>query len=309
MFWLKQPLLHFLLIGLFFFLLFELNASRDRTDSQQSIIVNRDTLIEFIQLRSKTFDRAIANARLEAMMPSDLNQLIREFIKEEVLFREASTLGLDAQDYVIRRRLVQKMEFIIDVELDEIKAPSNDQLEKHFENNRDLYYLESTVTFAHIFFDKTKYPSDDIVEIAKTVKKKLDFSKATFRDASKHGDPFLYNVNYVESEFDLIASHFGRDLAQELFSSNVVSGVKWQGPYRSRHGLHLIALIEKNPGYFPNASAIKKRLSDDFYYGERKKLVERAIKEKTEKYKIVISYSPFVDIDGAIELSPKINSR
>ena len=309
MFWLKQPLLHFLLIGLFFFLLFELNASRDRTDSQQSIIVNRDTLIEFIQLRSKTFDRAIANARLEAMMPSDLNQLIREFIKEEVLFREASTLGLDAQDYVIRRRLVQKMEFIIDVELDEIKAPSNDQLEKHFENNRDLYYLESTVTFAHIFFDKTKYPSDDIVEIAKTVKKKLDFSKATFRDASKHGDPFLYNVNYVESEFDLIASHFGRDLAQELFSSNVVSGVKWQGPYRSRHGLHLIALIEKNPGYFPNASAIKKRLSDDFYYGERKKLVERAIKEKTEKYKIVISYSPFVDKDGAIELSPKINSR
>lgn len=309
MFWLKQPLLHFLLIGLFFFLLFELNASRDRTDSQQSIIVNRDTLIEFIQLRSKTFDRAIANARLEAMMPSDLNQLIREFIKEEVLFREASTLGLDAQDYVIRRRLVQKMEFIIDVELDEIKAPSDDQLEKHFENNRDLYYLESTVTFAHIFFDKTKYPSDDIVEIAKTVKKKLDFSKATFRDASKHGDPFLYNVNYVESEFDLIASHFGRDLAQELFSSNVVSGVKWQGPYRSRHGLHLIALIEKNAGYFPNASAIKKRLSDDFYYGERKKLVERAIKEKTEKYKIVISYSPFVDKDGAIELSPKINSR
>ena len=120
MFWLKQPLLHFLLIGLFFFLLFELNASRDRTDSQQSIIVNRDTLIEFIQLRSKTFDRAIANARLEAMMPSDLNQLIREFIKEEVLFREASTLGLDAQDYVIRRRLVQKMEFIIDVELDKL---------------------------------------------------------------------------------------------------------------------------------------------------------------------------------------------
>ena len=309
MFWLKQPLLHFLLIGLFFFLLFELNASRDRTDSQQSIIVNRDTLIEFIQLRSKTFDRAIANARLEAMMPSDLNQLIREFIKEEVLFREASTLGLDAQDYVIRRRLVQKMEFIIDVELDEIKAPSDDQLEKYFEDNRDLYYLESTVTFAHIFFDKTKYPSDDIVEIAKTVKKKLDFSKATFRDASKHGDPFLYNVNYVESEFDLIASHFGRDLAQELFSSNVVPGVKWQGPYQSRHGLHLIALIEKNPGYFPNASAIKKRLSDDFYYGERKKLIERAIKEKTEKYKIVISYSPFVDIDGAIELSPKINSR
>ena len=309
MFWLKQPLLHFLLIGLFFFLLFDLNVSRDRTDSQESIIVNRDALIEFIQLRSKTFDRAIANERLEAMTPNDLNQLIREFIKEEVLFREASALGLDSQDYVIRRRLVQKMEFIIDVELDELKAPSDDQLEKYFEDNRDLYYLESTVTFAHIFFDKTKYASDDIVEIAKTAKKKLDFSNATFRDASKHGDPFLYNVNYVESEFDLIASHFGRDLAQELFSSNVVSGIKWQGPYRSRHGLHLIALIEKKAGYFPNASEIKKRLSNDFYYGERKTLIERAIKEKIEKYNIVISYPSVLDRDGAVELPAKINSR
>jgi hypothetical protein len=43
---------------------------------------------------------------------SESDRLVADYVREEVLYREALALGLDRDDLVVRRRLVQKMEML-----------------------------------------------------------------------------------------------------------------------------------------------------------------------------------------------------
>src|SRR6516225_6590729 len=54
-----------------------------------------------------------------------MNEMVQDFVREEVLYREAVAQGLERDDVVVRRRLAQKMEFVAQ---DGLRAPSDDEL-------------------------------------------------------------------------------------------------------------------------------------------------------------------------------------
>ena len=109
---LRQPLLHFLLIGLGLFLIFDL-VSGDRPDADQRVIVvDREALLTLLQFRIKAFEPGVAASRLDAMSEADLERLVDDYVREEALHREALALGMDVNDHIIKRRLIQKVEFI-----------------------------------------------------------------------------------------------------------------------------------------------------------------------------------------------------
>ena len=109
---LKEPLVHFLAAGLGLFVLFGI-VNRGEPDTDPNVItVDRDALLTFIQYRIKAFNPALAEEKLSSLSDDELERLIDDYVREEVLHREAIQLGLDEDDYVIRRRLVQKLEFI-----------------------------------------------------------------------------------------------------------------------------------------------------------------------------------------------------
>jgi len=83
----------------------------DRT-SERQIRVTQDVLIEFVQNRSRDFAPQSAARRLAALTPEERRALAEEYVREELLYREALKLGLEQHDYVIRRRLAQKLEFV-----------------------------------------------------------------------------------------------------------------------------------------------------------------------------------------------------
>ena len=48
-------------------------------------------------------------------MPEDeLDRLIADYVREEALHREAKALGMDQNDYIIKRRMIHSTEFITD---------------------------------------------------------------------------------------------------------------------------------------------------------------------------------------------------
>ncbi|MCZ6589404.1 MAG: hypothetical protein O7B24_15825, partial [Alphaproteobacteria bacterium] len=109
----KDPLAHFLALGLGLFLLFAvLNPDEGGQDDPKQIRVDRDALLTLIQFRAKTFQPEMAEARLEALSQEQLQSLIDDYVREEALYREAISLGLDANDYIIKRRMIQKIDFI-----------------------------------------------------------------------------------------------------------------------------------------------------------------------------------------------------
>lgn len=109
---LKEPLLQFLLAGAFVFMAYEGLINTHGKGIEDEITVNKQSLLMFIQYRTKAFNGQDAEARLAAMSPKAVDRLVDEYVREEALFREAMALGLDANDDVIRQRMIEKMEYL-----------------------------------------------------------------------------------------------------------------------------------------------------------------------------------------------------
>ena len=104
----KDPLAHFLALGLGLFLLFGmLNSDVGDPDDPNRIRVDRDASLSLIQHRAKTFQPETAEARLQSLSQEQLQLLIDDYVREEALYREALALGLNANDYIIKRRIIQ----------------------------------------------------------------------------------------------------------------------------------------------------------------------------------------------------------
>ncbi|MBW2688263.1 MAG: hypothetical protein JRE19_20550 [Deltaproteobacteria bacterium] len=100
---LKEPLLHFLAAGVGLFVLFGV-VNRDEPDADPNVVtVDRDALLTFVQYRIKAFNPTLAEEKLNSLSDDELQRLIDDYVREEVLHREALQLGLDEDDYVIRR--------------------------------------------------------------------------------------------------------------------------------------------------------------------------------------------------------------
>jgi len=148
---LKEPLVQFFLLGLLIVVVFEFEGSPLEEDSKV-ITIDRDVLINHMQYRSKSFEYEKFALMLEQLSPKQREKLLDEFIREEVLFREARALNLDEKDYIIRQRMVQKVEYLLRAA--EIKGVV--QPEEFYSLNKDRYLIPRKITFTHILFFKAK---------------------------------------------------------------------------------------------------------------------------------------------------------
>ena len=286
---LKEPLVHFLLLGLGLFVLFEFVASDDAAYDSKVINVDRDALLTFVQYRSRAFEPEIAAQRLDNMSGKELERLIDDYVREEALHREALALGMDKNDYVIKRRLIQSIEFITDGFVTAAVEISDDDVEAYYEANRDDYYIESFVTFTHVFFDNERHGREESAKLANSTLAELNRQKVPFSDAPRHGDRFPYFVNYVERGPEFVASHFGAPLAENVFALEP-SDKSWQGPFESPYGAHLIMLTRKAEGRSPELAEVEAGVRRD---AEREAI--RAQKDKTiqaivDTYEVSRSY-------------------
>ena len=107
---LKDPLLHFLGLGFGLLILFQFTGNQ--VSEERNVLVDRETLLTFLQYQSVAFDREQFELFLDDMSQREIEDLIQEAAREEILYREALALGLDSDDYIIRSRLVQKLRYL-----------------------------------------------------------------------------------------------------------------------------------------------------------------------------------------------------
>ncbi len=213
----RDPLFHFVAAGLLLFALYGVLGQNEGPQWDARITVDREALLTFIQYRTRNFDQDVAEARLTALDRAERDRLIEEYVREEVLYREGLTLGLEEDDYVIRRRLVQKVEFLAEGFSGTSADVSDAELKSYFEENLQDYYVVPFITFAHVFFDKAKH-GPATPERAAAALDALNAENIVFSQAPGHGDRFPFHVNYVERTPAFVASHFGREMADAVFS-------------------------------------------------------------------------------------------
>lgn len=278
---LKDPLLHFTLVGAALFGAYEWSGAADTAQAPHTIVVDRDALLTFIQYRSKAFDAEAANARLDTMPAEERDQLVRDFVREEALYREAQSLGMTENDYIIRRRSVQKLEFIAQGVAEQVVNVESDAVERYFEQHRQDYYEAPSYTFTHVFVRD----GEDAYSRALALKQQLNDEQTAFADATRFGDRFLYHRNYVERTDDFVASHFG-DRFQQQLARLQPDNQHWQGPFASSHGQHLIMLSQSRAGGVPALADIRPRVEQDYRRWQEVETQELAIQQIVEQYDV-----------------------
>jgi hypothetical protein len=126
--WLREPLLHFALIGALLFALDYGLASRE--DDPRVIVIGADVDAQAVAV--------FQEARGRAPNRDELFALRRVWLDNEVLYREGMALGLDRGDKAIRERVIFKALSVVDAG---VKRPALDEatLRAWFEKHRSRY--------------------------------------------------------------------------------------------------------------------------------------------------------------------------
>lgn len=263
----KQPLLHFLIAGVLIFAAYSMTEQPEpeQAVNDDVIHVDRATLLNFMQYRAQAFRPDLFNEQLDAMGETEVSQLVNEFVREEALHREALAMGMDQGDYIIRQRLVQKVEFLLENMVNQSLEPTDDIIATFYEENREDYQVDAVYTFTHIFFDSDERGAEAAEQAALDLLASPDMNAVAFNDASQFGDRYPFLQNYVERTRDFVVNNFTDAFTDALDILTPGNGM-WAGPYQSRYGWHLVLLRERRPPYIPALESIQARVLDDWRY-------------------------------------------
>ncbi len=285
---LKQPLIHFLLIGMAFFLMFNIFNKDDQLDSK-TIVVDKQALMNYFQFQSKAFNREVFEQKMASMPNDELEQLIQSYIRDEVLYREAKAMGLDQEDFIIKRRMIQKVEFISQGIAQAGAELSEKEIGEYYQEKKKNYYQPAFATFTHVFFDFEKWNPEKAKEKAEVEINYLNKNRISFDQAPSRGDRFFYHTNYVERDPDYVGSHFGPEMTKAIFEA-APSYTQWIGPFRSEYGYHLVLVIKNVAGRYPKLEEVVDRVSYDAQRDYINDQNEKAIQQIIEGYDVKVEY-------------------
>jgi hypothetical protein len=266
----REPLLHFLLLGA---LIFALGDMRSAGDKQYRIVVDKARIAKLAQTYAQQFGGPPSPAMLRTLTDNSIN--------EEILYREGMAMHLDQDDEVIRRRVVQKVQFL-EQDLNPPAAPSDAALRSFYDSHSSLYTAAPRLTFTHIFFSSDKGGDAEARRRALAVLASLD---GHVTRAPQRGDtyPDLYDYSSIGPEE--AARLFGQtDMARAVF--NAPAG-KWSGPFRSGYGWHLVYVSATQPAHLMPFEQVRDQVRSDYQADAQVQANQRNFAELKARYTVV----------------------
>jgi hypothetical protein len=272
---LKEPLLHFLVLGALVFAVYSwLNRSSPANKSTAGTV--RITSNEIAWLK-ETWSRQWQREPTR----DELRGLVTDFLKEELLAREARSLGLDQDDTIVRRRLAQKLEFLVQ-DTSTLAEPTERDLRRFYEANPEQFQTDARISFTHVFFSREKRAA-----AATDAKAALsDLSRGAH--AADLGDRLLVDSDIVAADRQSVAGQFGRDFADSVFA---LKPGAWNGPIESGYGLHLVRVSEVRPGIRREFSEVKTQVLEYWRQQRQRQDNEKYFASLLKKYDVVVDDS------------------
>jgi len=219
--------------------------------------------------------------RRTGRMPSatDEKSMIEAYVADEILVREALALGLDRGDVVVRRRLMQKMEFLLE-NTEPVPDPTDAELEAFVAAHSDRYATPARVTFTHVFVSSERAGANTDA-VAAGLRDRLDAGA----DPAALGDPFLRGRELRLHSQSEIAGIFGPQFAAAVMQlpENV-----WSQPIRSTFGAHVVRVTEKKPGTAPALATMRQRVERDWKDERRQELNREARARLRQRYVVTV---------------------
>ncbi|MBL4828188.1 MAG: peptidyl-prolyl cis-trans isomerase [Spongiibacteraceae bacterium] len=279
----REPLVYFLLIG---GVIFSLSSFFEQSyENSQEIVVDRSSLLLYIQQKTKAIDQALLVRSFEAMPDTKRQEWINAYVREQALYREGQALGLEVNDPLIKGRVIQKLEFITKEYSEAVLKVSDAQLEQYFDKHKEDYNIEPIVTFTHVFFNRESHGDEKARVLALEKLNTLNKNSVPFSEGVQHGDRFPFHVNYVERTPEFITSHFGKTMSKEVFDFSITEET-WRGPYVSPYGSHLILVSRLEQGRQPDLSEVVSQVFQDAQREQVSMGLEKAYQSIVDTYTV-----------------------
>ena len=274
-----EPVVHFLLIALVLYVAYGVLAAPE--ENERAIFVDSGLLANFVSQRNPELSPADAKNIVANMDKEARSALIADYVRDEVLFREARALGLDRDDYARKRQLINRWEYVNDTLLRDAVEVTDEDVVQWFAEHQTDYRVPARLSFTHVFLSDSGQSSR---ERAMTLLAKLNEDKVDFNNHGPLGDRFLYHRNYVTRDSDEIAAHFGDAFASEVFQLEVSNS--WQGPIASSYGLHLVYVRDHTSAYLPQLREVKKSVKADLIQAKLQMLRQQEYERALGQYKV-----------------------
>jgi len=303
---LKEPLVHFLVLGA---LLFGAYAWLNRGASGTA--VNRAGTVRVTTNEVAWLKATWARQWQREPTRDELRGLVTEYLKEELLAREARTMGLDENDLIVRRRLAQKLEFLVQ-DTSRLADPTEDDLRRFYAANPERFAESARVSFTHVYFsrDRRKDAAAD-ARAALAVLSRTDVAQASQpassggipaasseseRGRSENpqagkpalhdlGDRLLIDPEILNADEQTVSAQFGKEFAGAVFA---LQPDAWHGPIESGYGLHLVRVSESKPAKRREFADVKTQVLEHWREQRQREDNEKYFAGLLKKYDVVV---------------------
>jgi len=269
---LREPLLHFLVLGGLLFVAFRWWGGGGAGSNR--IVITPGQLEAMSVQFAKTWQRPPTDEELKG--------LVDDHVREEIATREAMAMGLDRDDTIIRRRLRQKLEFLAEDSVDAV-PPTDADLQAWLDAHPDDYRVEPVVSFRQVYVNadgRGAAASDEAVRLLALLKAG---GPSVAIDAL--GDPLMLPREVEGASQADVARQFGEEFAEAV--AGLDPGT-WTGPIRSGYGLHLVFVRERRAAAAPALADVRTRVERDFTSDRRRKQLATMYDGLLTRYRVTI---------------------
>ena len=259
-----HPIVHFALIGCVLFGLNALRQGNGPPDDEAAIQIDRPRLEALAGIWKAQFGRPPTEA--------ELTTVARTWAVEEMRVREARRMGLDRDDSVIRRRLAQKYEFLVNNPAN-LATPPDDVLRKYLADHADRYAGPSRYSFEQVFFS-----SDRGQKAAFSAAQGAVAHPEAAKGDAVPGAPVEHNATEEEVRQD-----FGSNFASAL--PRLRPGV-WEGPVESGFGFHLVKITAKRALAPPRFEDVRGQVLADWLADAAQQAAQKAGADLERRYRV-----------------------
>jgi peptidyl-prolyl cis-trans isomerase C len=284
--WLREPLLHFLLIGLALFVVYRaLNPAAVEQQNPSRIELTDDDL--------RQMELAWMAQWRRPPTPEEMRRLVESKVREEILYREALALGLEQDDTIVKRRMVQKMDFLAE-DLSALREPNREELMAWFEKNPQRFTIAGRASFRHLYFAFDKR-GEGAREAAAGVLATLAGQPADSPAVTTLADPFMFQDYYGDRSPEQVANVFGAKFARSLFQLQPGS---WHGPIESGFGWHLVWVESMTPARVPAFEEVEPEVRSAWVVDQRTEIKRQAFEAMRTRYEVVLTNAHATDAAG-----------
>jgi hypothetical protein len=267
---LREPLLHFLLLGLALFL-FHARVAPPQDDSHL-IVISQAQVVDIARQHEATWNRPPTSRELSALLESQ--------VRDEILYREGRALGLERDDAVIKRRVRQKLEVMLE-EDSARRAPTDADLIEYLSSHPDEFRTPAILSFQQVFFAPGSNRTQGFTRALQQLQRGAD--------PASMGQHTLLPASVDMAAMDLVARDFGGRFAARLPSLRVG---KWSGPIESAFGLHLVRVNAFRPSVIPPLAEVRSTVAREWEHDQRAHSLDSNYERLRRVYSVRIEALP-----------------